>query len=128
MSGKNTCAICLKSLSTATAGVAVPCGHAFHVDCWAQWQTAEATEGREAKCATCNATATSFCRIFVDFDAGNDDGGGNSLSSKRKRENADDVASAALRKTQRSDEPPDAAALKKGAILELIHYGVTVVR
>lgn len=81
----NNCVICLESLCSAELpiGTTVPCGHCFHVECFAGWKHSKRGQSqRESlKCPMCNNQTTSFCRIFLDLGAVDDPDDGCSLSS-----------------------------------------------
>lgn len=78
----NACVICLESLCSADVpiGVTVPCGHCFHVECFAGWKRSRRGQS-SIKCPMCNNHTTEFCRIFLDLGAIDDDDDGCSLSS-----------------------------------------------
>jgi hypothetical protein len=81
----NNCVICLESLCSAEIpiGATVPCGHCFHVECFAGWKHSKRGQSqRESlKCPMCNNQTTSFCRIYLDLGAVEDPDDGCSLSS-----------------------------------------------
>jgi hypothetical protein len=81
----NNCVICLESLCAADnpIGATVPCGHCFHVECFAGWKHSKRGQSqRESlKCPMCNNQTTSFCRIYLDLGAVDDPDDGCSLSS-----------------------------------------------
>lgn len=67
------CSICLCPLS-ANWGVAAPCGHPFHRDCWDQLVAASQRGGGRRKkpaCPICKGASNSFVPVYVDL--GNND-------------------------------------------------------
>jgi uncharacterized protein YoxC len=79
----NNCVICLESLCSADIpiGATVPCGHCFHVECFAGWKHSKRGQSN-LKCPMCNHPTTAFCRIYLDLGAVDDDqDDGCSLSS-----------------------------------------------
>eukprot|EP00934_Nitzschia_sp_Nitz4_P007605 Nitzschia sp. Nitz4//scaffold77_size91520//50582//51787//NITZ4_004893-RA/size91520-processed-gene-0.34-mRNA-1//1//CDS//3329558000//7595//frame0 len=68
---ENTCSICLEPLLVADSsegdenhiGAAIPCGHCFHVNCFAMWKASRSHQA--CKCPNCNKPARDCVRIFI---------------------------------------------------------------
>jgi hypothetical protein len=100
----NNCVICLESLCSDDnpIGATVPCGHCFHVECFAGWKHSKRGQNqRESlKCPMCNNQTTAFCRIYLDLGAVEDPDDGCSLSS---------VESAGMGDEEEEEEKEDSA-------------------
>ena len=73
------CTICHEPIYTGKIGITVPCGHAYHLDCFSSWNATGRTQRRDlsslpyssneinCKCPNCNEYCTNFAPIFLKF-------------------------------------------------------------